>query len=322
MHESNFNTTIKRVTLKFGADATNFVTSDESGALTVNLAIPVIGNSVCEEVIAISDNDETLLPSGDPRIKLLNLGDQRVAVAVAEVNDDLEASTESLYKRLFQLFDGRQVYRFWNYVPDINEIHNDQENYWRFNAGRYAAYRAHFGDDCEAMMPAASAVGCAGDALVIVALGGTHPVTHFENPRQVPSYRYPQTYGPKPPSFARGTVVWTDHGQTSPYSVILSGTSSIVGHETIGHKSVTNQIAVTIENMRIVINQMHAASGSEESSPLPENAEFKIYLRYPEHADEALAALSAAFTVDPSHVLILESAICRPDLDVEMEGRW
>ncbi len=322
MHESNFNTTIKRVTLKFGADATSFAPSDGGEALSVNLAIPVVGDSMAEEIIATSESGTPLLPSGDPRIKLLNLGDQRIAVAVAPIKDGLADATESLFKRLFQLFDGRQVYRFWNYVPDINDVHDEQENYWRFNAGRHTAYRAHYGDDCEAMMPAASAVGCSGDALVVVAIGGTHPVTHFENPRQVPSYRYPQTYGPKPPSFARGTVVWTDHDQTTPHSVILSGTSSIVGHQTVGHESITNQIAVTIENMRIVIDQMHIASGSKKSATLPDHAEFKIYLRHPEHADEALAALRAAFAVDPSRVVILESDICRPDLDVEMEGRW
>lgn len=322
MHESNFNTTIKRVTLKFGADATCFASDDASDALTVNLAIPAVCLSGDEEIIARCDTGATLAPSGDPRIKLLNFADQRVAIAIAPVADSLAAVTESLYKRLFQLYDGRQIYRFWNYVPDINQIHDDQENYWRFNAGRHTAYRAHYGDDCEAMMPAASAVGCAGDSLVIVAIGGTQPVTHFENPRQVPSYRYPQTYGPKPPSFARGTVVWTDHQQTTPHSVILSGTSSIIGHQTVGQESITEQIAVTIENMRIVIDQMHVASGSEESTPLPDHAEFKIYLRYPEHADEALAALTAAFKINPSHVVILESAICRPDLDVEMEGRW
>lgn len=322
MPNSNFNTTIKRVTLKFGADATNFVPSDGSEALTVNLAIPVIGNSAAEEMIASCDKGAILIPSGDPRIKLLNFGDQRVAVAVAPIKDGLAAATESLYQRLFQLFEGRQIYRFWSYVPDINQVEDDHENYWRFNAGRHTAYRAHYGDDCEAMMPAASAVGCSGDSLVVVAIGGTHPVTHFENPRQVPSYRYPQAYGPKPPSFARGTVVWTDHQQTTPHSVILSGTSSIVGHQTVGQESITDQIEVTIENMRIVIDQMHVASRSEESAPLPDHAEFKIYLRYPEHADEALAALTKAFAVNPSRVVILESAICRPDLDVEMEGRW
>ena len=83
------------------------------------------------------------------------------------------------------------------------------DRYMVFNAGRYDAYARWYGTPrAFNHAPAtASAVGVQGADLSIFCLAAQTPGTPIENPRQTPSWRYSTRYGPKPPCFARATVV-------------------------------------------------------------------------------------------------------------------
>jgi chorismate lyase/3-hydroxybenzoate synthase len=95
--------------------------------------------------------------------------------------------------------------RTWNVVPAINRVDSGLERYRSFCRGRAEAFEAHYGRGFEPLLPASSAVGSAGGALVMWFLAGREPGVHRENPRQVSAFAYPPRYGPRSPSFARAT---------------------------------------------------------------------------------------------------------------------
>ena len=78
-----------------------------------------------------------------------------------------------------------------------------------FNAGRFEALSDWFGGPGRLpdSLPAASAVGHDGDDFAVHCLLLSRPGVAVENPRQVPAFRYSARYGPRPPCFARATVV-------------------------------------------------------------------------------------------------------------------
>ncbi len=224
----------------------------------------------------------------------------------AAVPAGLEAAAADAYTALFSALGAASVCRVWNFVPGINDCHDGQENYWRFNAGRRNAFEERFGPSrCEAHMPAASAVGWEAPLLFVAFLGTTKPVRFVENPHQVPAYRYPGRYGPRPPSFSRGAAVGDP-----PQLGFLSGTASIQGHGTVGVGDLRVQVGVTLGNMEAVMRETGLARCES----------IKGYVRHEADAGAVREALAARFGARGADALLLQADICRPDLDVEIEA--
>src|SRR3954470_24162766 len=144
------------------------------------------------------------------------------AAQAKRLNDaDFQQCAAEVYGALADVIrsrPNRHPVRFWNHIPDIRHSENPGvDRYMAFNAGRFAACSAWFGapDQFDRLLPTASAVGHAGPDLVVHVLAGDADGRSIENPRQTPSYRYSQRYGPRPPCFARATAVtWDDDGAT------------------------------------------------------------------------------------------------------------
>jgi len=200
--------------------------------------------------------------------------------------------------------------RIWNFVPAINDGVGDQETYVRFNAGRHAAFEAlGFGPG---LYPAATGVGSPpGSPLtVVVAASRTAPLA-VENPRQTSAYRYPRRYGPRAPAFARATVLPDRDGAT----LFVSGTASIVGHESRG-AGIDAQLAETLANLAEI--RARAARTLPGLVPGP-RARWQVYLRDPAHLERVAAVIDGALG-PPGSVAYLAAEICRRELLVEIEG--
>ena len=161
---------------------------------------------------------------------------------------ELESVTERAYQRL--IAEAKEsgfphLIRIWNHVPGINDDDHGRERYQRFCEGRYRAFEAA-GYGLASDLPAASAVGMRGEGLAIYSIASRTPGVQVENPRQVAAYRYPPRYGPKSPSFSRATRL----GDT----VFLSGTASVVGHETLHAGDVDKQLEETLQNLDAILN--------------------------------------------------------------------
>ena len=226
----------------------------------------------------------------------------------------MQGAARRLYGRLLAAASGRRLCRIWNYVPEINAVRGGIENYQAFNVGRSLAFQAAFGDKFPAVLPSASAVGSRGDALASLFVASTSNARHFENPEQVPAYRYPREYGPSPPSFSRATIA-SSGGRSL---VFISGTAAIKDHATVAPGSLVAQVRCALDNLRLISratgmgDDLGAGAGSERH--------FKVYLRNASDLPEAKARLAGALLRPGDRVVWLQADLCRAGLGIEIEA--
>jgi chorismate lyase / 3-hydroxybenzoate synthase len=240
-----------------------------------------------------------------PRVEVWDLptGELYFGTAFSEGALPLVRETRELYDRI--LTQARAAgfpwfVRMWNHVGSINADEDGMERYRHFCAGRHEAFVAagyHHGAD----LPAASAVGMRGRGLATYFLAAREPGLQIENPRQMAAYHYPPQYGPKSPSFSRATL-WRD-------TLFVSGTSSVVGHESVHIGDLEAQLDETLRNIEVVIAQAFPGRGLETVVAA------KTYIRRAGDYDLIARKLDAIF---PSN-LYLESDICRAELLLETE---
>ncbi|HYP62483.1 MAG TPA: hypothetical protein VEQ16_01270 [Acidocella sp.] len=228
------------------------------------------------------------------------------AVRIDEAGLSPEDATERAYEAIFEFLARTgcaEPIRFWNYLGDILGEVDGLERYRRFNIGRHRAFLRHLR---QAVPPAASGVGGHG-ASVIYVLAAREAARAVENPRQVSAYDYPPQYGPRSPGFSRAGLFGG--------ALFVSGTASIVGHETRHEGDAAAQAAETAANLRALIT----AAGLEKALGRGEGWALKAYLRVA--ADrEVLAPVLADLFGAGAEILYLHGEICRADLALEVEA--
>lgn len=206
----------------------------------------------------------------------------------------------------------RYLVRCWNYLPRINEVESGLERYRQFNIGRQdafiAAQRSHL-----AGSPSACALGTINGGLVVYFLASHAEPQAIENPRQMSAYHYPDQYGPRKPTFSRGTLLPLPGME----ALFISGTASIVGHETLHHEDVLKQTAEVLRNIQIVVAQANLKSHKGEFAV--RDLHMKVFIRHWEDR-EAVAAVMHAQLGDNIDVIWLHADICRAELLVEIEA--
>jgi chorismate lyase / 3-hydroxybenzoate synthase len=228
----------------------------------------------------------------------------------------LDLVTEIAYRDLLQQLRRLgfpHLWRTWNYFPRINEEQQGLERYRRFCVGRHEAL-AEALPDFPSALPAATAVGTRSGPLQIYFLAGTHSAIHLGNPRQVDAYRYPRTYGPRSPSFARATLCRSD----GTMQLFISGTSSVVGHESQHPGQVEMQARETITNLLALIERAECCPSGVEAGSGPQSI-FKVYVRNPDHLGLVRRALQDPLFLS-SRLIYLQADLCRKELLVEIEG--
>ena len=163
-------------------------------------------------------------------------------------------------------------------------------------------------------VPAACALGSpSGSPLSIYFLAARQAPTMIENPRQTSAYHYPPKFGRHSPIFSRACV-WGGPGRGR---LFVSGTASIVGHETLHRGDVVAQTRETMINIGALVEEANNLCGS--SSYSLEALKLKVYVRRP--ADLTAIESTLATIVRPTHaVLYLQADVCREDLLVEIEA--
>ncbi|MFD1711044.1 hypothetical protein FVQ98_00465 [Ottowia sp. GY511] len=247
------------------------------------------------------------------------------AVDWPEVDDGagLQALSGAAYDALFGVLQARgtpHVLRFWNYVARINEPAVGLERYRHFNLGRQQAFERARRSAFEGS-PAASAVGSpAGAPLQVRVIASTdRRSTAVENPRQVSAYRYPSAYGPAAPTFSRAALLTRRDG--SPL-LVISGTASILGHETVHLGDVHAQTHEACRNLQAVLAAARKLPGGQALETLA-NAALTIYVRHPADQPRVAQALAEQLGADApalAHAAWLQADICRADLLVEIEA--
>jgi chorismate lyase / 3-hydroxybenzoate synthase len=229
----------------------------------------------------------------------------------------LQRATETAYREIFELIDELSMphlVRVWNFLPDINGESHGSERYWQFNSARQDGFMAR-GRDLTGSVPAACGVGSArGTPLAIYFLASDTAPTAVENPRQISAYHYPPEYSPRSPTFSRACVAEFSDGRM----LFVSGTASILGHETVHVGDAAAQTRESLRNIEAVLrvaNERARAASALTMSDLW----YKIYVRHA--ADQALVDRELRSVLGPAaRALYLHAELCRRELLVEIEA--
>ncbi len=233
----------------------------------------------------------------------------RAAVAGPE----LEEVTRRIYDALLADVGSANLVRVWNYVPQINRVEEGLERYRAFSRGRAQAFEAAWGTHFEGRLPAAAGVGGSPDELVVIAAWGEGRAVAWENPVQMPAYRYPAEYGPRSPSFARATHFLDGRDEW----FFISGTAAVRGHASVAVGDLAGQIDCTMDNLRLIGAQ--GGIGAEVGADGGWIRTFKVYLRNPADLARAQSLLAGHAEFDATRALWVQSDICRSDLLIEIE---
>ncbi|MGB1249055.1 MAG: hypothetical protein ACPG8W_00365 [Candidatus Promineifilaceae bacterium] len=294
---------------------TSFVERD-GDQVTVHMKIPTFGEAMPEPILNVLDGNVY----EDGGFYLIETPTKLVGALVREIDFPLESHAFEVYKNLLRITEGWNFFRIWNYVPYINEEQLGMENYKSFCKGRSLAFEDFLGRGFELELSAASAVGIEDNKLVVYFIAGKEEGMHVENPEQVAAFRYPEQYGPRPPSFARGTLV--ANGVNTGY---ISGTASIKSHESVTLSGVSEQLYTTVDNISLVFERMGLLpERMSYASPFPDRRykrHFKVYIRHEEDAPAIRQQFEQMIGVsDLDSILYLKADICRYELDLEIES--
>lgn len=230
---------------------------------------------------------------------------------------DIERVTRSSYLRLDHLMRARGYpywLRAWNYLAAITQGEGEAERYRRFNAGRYSAVGLSSG--IEQNLPAASALGSDSGGFVLSCLAGKRPGAQIENPRQLSASLYPPRYGLRSPLFARAALVPNGTGA----QLLVSGTASIVGHESLHLGDPERQLEETARNFEALVEAAMRADVGRPPASRARLESLKVYLRNPDDYARLLPRVRRLFDMDQP--LVLRADICRRELLVEIEGTY
>ncbi|NEP90150.1 MAG: hypothetical protein F6K18_26840 [Okeania sp. SIO2C2] len=220
----------------FGQDRTCCISTIDE--INLYLKIPIL--EVISMVHYFSQLGKNYSQQG---FNLLQTNSQLMGVSTVPITSSREYVAYKTYLSLLELTQDWNLCRIWNYVPYINDESRGLENYKSFCKGRSLAFESFYGKDFCVKLPAATGIGIADDTYAIYFIAVKENISNVENPEQISAYKYPPQYGPRSPSFARGTVI-KRNGKRIGY---LSGTASIKGHESVGQGNIEKQFEVTYE---------------------------------------------------------------------------
>src|ERR1700678_3074397 len=228
----------------------------------------------------------------------------------------LSEATTTAYRHIFEVLERaehRHLIRVWNYLPEINREADGDERYRHFNTARQAAFRS-VGRPTEGTVPAACALGSpAGSPISIYFLAARQSPKMIENPRQTSAYHYPPKFGRHSPTFSRACVLNASAGTT----LFVSGTASIVGHETIHRGDVDAQTRETMDNINALLDEANRVAGPARYSL--DGLKFKVYVRRPSDLGAIEGILSRSLRPS-TPIVYLQADVCREDLLVEIEA--
>ncbi len=228
--------------------------------------------------------------------------DDHLLFAVVERDErqhgGIAAAAEFAYGEIRRFQSGSgfpYLLRMWNYLDAINDGDGDEERYRQFVVGRARGLDGAAREP----YPAATAIGRQQTThrLQVYWLAAREPGRPIENPRQVSAYRYPREHGPVSPGFARATLAADD-------TLLISGTASIVGHESRHAGNAREQLEEIARNLAAL--------------PDRDRRLLKVYVRDPALAESVAARVRELYP--GGEAIVLAGDVCRKELAVEIEA--
>lgn len=263
----------------------------------------------------------------------ISVDEHQLADRTQGSDSPLQQATAAAYQQIFATLDQLGyplLLRVWNFVPAINQPEQGEERYRRFNASRQLSFE-RAGRVVTGNVPAATAIGSTAGALIIYFIAGHNAATPIENPRQIAAYHYPREHGRKSPTFSRAGL-YRSGEQTV---LMISGTASIVGHQTLHEGDVVAQTHELLANIAAVLAEANKAmrDGTKtiDANAIDPNTTatwrpfqldellYKAYIRHAEDLAPVQAVLETVIGAN-ANVVYLLADICRSNLLVEVEA--
>ncbi len=244
-------------------------------------------------------------------------------MSALQLQEAIVVAYDSIAGRLSGMSAGHAV-RIWNFIPRIlAPLGELPHRYMAFNAGRFAVYTKWYRsvDEVRRCAVTASAVGHFGDDLLVHCLAATRPGRPLENPRQIPSYRYSDRYGPMPPCFARATRLRLRGDRDV---LLVAGTASVTGEDTIHAADLPAQMEEVFLNLAALVGRaegvgLEACTNGQCSELLDRFRNLRVYVVRWRDVGRIRTIVERRF---PSleEVEYVHVRLCRPDLLLEIEG--
>jgi len=233
-------------------------------------------------------------------------------------DEDFHALTHKAYCEIYECIQNttcNNLLRTWNFFPQITNQDTNKTHQNRYEIFCHGRLQAMQDSGIKTLVyPAATVIGNHDHHLQIYFLASDTPGTAVENPRQTSAYNYPVADDHTQPLFSRGLIkTW---GQRTHFYV--SGTASIVGHETLHIDDVCAQLNESINNVETLV----AHANDEHHTKL--NAQddllyMKVYIRNREDVEQIKQVLEARLSNTTPRALLLGD-MCRENLLVEIEA--
>lgn len=233
-------------------------------------------------------------------------------------DDDFHALTHKAYCEIYECLQNSScinLLRTWNFFPQITANDSKQSQLNRYEVFCHGRLQAMHDSGIKTQVyPAATVIGSHDNHLQIYFLASDTPGTAVENPRQTSAYHYPVEDNHTQPLFSRGLIkTW---GQRTHFYV--SGTASIVGHETLHIDDVCAQLNESINNVETLVahaNDKHHTQLNAQDDLLY----MKVYIRHREDVEQINQVLAARLSNTTPRALLLGD-MCRENLLVEIEA--
>jgi chorismate lyase/3-hydroxybenzoate synthase len=152
---------------------------------------------------------------------------------------------------------------------------------------------------------------------VLCCLAGKRGAAQIENPRQTSAFAYPSKFGLRSPLFARATLLANGPGA----QLLVSGTASIVGSESLHVGDPLRQLEETARNFEALVETAQQAEGGRLRATTVRLESLKVYLRNGTDYERLLPNVRRLFPADEKP-LMLRADMCRPELLIEIEGTY
>lgn len=244
------------------------------------------------------------------------------------------ASSNASFSYLYDLYNHlglsfNNIVRQWNYVGEILSKENVEgrfrQHYQMFNETRNKFYKKY---RKQPDFPAATGIGMLYLGVCIDSFSITGDenlkIIPISNPCQSESYRYgqkvlvgaPDSSLPQnqPPQFERAKLIVLNNAAR----LIISGTASIIGEETMGIGDVEKQTRITIKNIQLLSNAETLKAQYTEINVIPQIYSYiRVYVKYKEDISKVRKICNEAYGDVPATYVVAD--ICRDNLLVEIE---
>jgi len=222
--------------------------------------------------------------------------------------EEIKVEIEKQYNNFFEIskkYEMRLI-KIWHYIPDLLKVYrNKKTNYSLLCEARESIYKKYYKN---LNYPAATVIGTNSNNILVYFFSvRCNSYKSIENSRQVSSYNYPQNIFLEKPMFSRA-VSFKLSGDLKK-QIIISGTASIRGYESVYTKDVLNQLNESILNYLTFMPEGDTTSNV-----------CRVYLAKSQSANVKFIVEALDKIIGSENYVLLEGDICRKELLVEIEG--